>query len=117
MTKVCHRDGWVRAITMDDLQPGTVIREVSKEPGFEDGAIVPPYADATILSVRLDADGKDGDVVVARPYLYVSNAGTTAPSALTGVSTVNVRCSRLIREDSIYMLVCGSRGQSFKFVT
>jgi len=109
--KTCNRDGWVRAIVQDDIQAGVVLREVSKEPGFEDGAICSPFADAVIL-------GSNGDnVILARPYLYATSVGTTAPSALVGYEKFEVPVERLLRADSIYMLVVGSRGQSFKMVT
>jgi hypothetical protein len=111
MGKVCNRDGWVRALTQDDVQPGTVIREVSKEPGFEDGAIVPPFADAVIIGV------KDGQATIARPYLYATGGGTACPNVLVGFEKFELSVERLLRADSIYMLVVGSRGQSFKFET
>lgn len=109
--KVCNRDGRVRAITQDDVQPGVVIREVSKEPGFEDGAIVPPFADAVIIGAKGD------NVIIARPYLYATSTGTACPNVLVGYEKIEVPVERLLRADSIYMLVVGSRGQSFKFET
>lgn len=109
--KTCNRDGWVRAIAQDDIQAGTVIREVSKEPGFEDGAIVPPFADAVIIAVF------GGKATIARPYLYATGTGTACPNVLVGYEKIEVSVERILRADSIYMLVVGSRGQSFKMVT
>lgn len=111
MAKAFIRDGHVRQITADDVQPGVVIREVSRQPGYEDGAISPPFPDHVILAV------KDGVAYLARPYLYATLVGTTSPSALTGVSKTEVLVERLCREDSLFMLVVGSRGQAFKFET
>ncbi len=118
MTKAFCRDGHVRTITVDDVQPGVVLREVSRVAGYEDGAVVPAFADAVVLKVDPDPSGKaDANVTLARPYLYASNVGTTSPTALVGFEKVEVQLSRLVQENSIYMLVVGSRGQSFKYTT
>lgn len=118
MGKGFVRDGHVRAITLDDVKPGVVLREVSRVPGYEDGAIVPAFADAVVLKVDPDASGRaDATVTLARPYLYATGVGTTSPTALVGFEKVEVQLSRLVREDSIYMLVVGSRGQAFTWVT
>jgi hypothetical protein len=91
---------------------------VSRVPGYEDGAVVPPFADATVLKVEPDPSGKpDAMVTLARPYLYATGVGTTSPTALMGFEKVEVQLSRLVREDSIYMLVVGSRGQAFTWTT
>lgn len=118
MAKAIVLDGHVRQITVDDVKPGVVLREVSRKAGYADGEIVPPFADAVVLKVDPDPSGKpDATVVLARPYLYASNVGTTSPTALLGFEKFEVQLSRLVREDSIYMLVVGSRGQSFKYTT
>lgn len=113
MAKGFVRDGHVRQITVDDVQPGVVVREVTRHPGYEDGAISPPFPDHVVLGF----DVKKGTVKLARPYLYASGTGTTAPTALTGVSTVEISVERLCAPDSLFMLVVGSRGQTVKFET
>lgn len=49
-----------------------------------------PFADAVILGFN-----DEGEMKVARPYAYVSSAGTTGPVPLTGVEIVILPRSQL----------------------
>lgn len=58
-----------------------------------------PFGDATVLGFN-----DNGDMKVARPYVYVSGAGTTGPTPLTGVETFSIPSS----QHGFYEIVEGS---------
>lgn len=113
-----------------DLEPGSVLRMVSA-----DGSAA-PFSDFTVLSVHwVNAEGrrsslseddtalavKSGtlklrEVLMARPYLYATHAGTSCPSWLTGVEELRVDVKRVLGEDSPFRTVCTARGSLHGYV-
>ena len=109
-------DGRLFAVTLEDLVPGTVLRMVDADGNSA------PYSDFTVLKVD-GPPAEDGpprgyrDVTLARPYLFASGAGTSCPTALTGVEQVKVSVASLLKGATPFRVVVTSRGQAHGMVT
>jgi hypothetical protein len=121
--RVAKMDGKTFPVTEDDVVPGSVLRMVNDagfSTAFDDFTVMAAYwvgpggrrlGPADELSVRVLRE-----VLMARPYLYVSGAGTSCPSALTGVETVKVPLESLTSPDSLFRVVCTAHGSLHAFV-
>ena len=109
------RDGNTRPATWDDLKPGCVLRETSREEvvGEHDKEVHPTFSDAVIVGISADDRGATL-VRLVRPYLYATGAGTACPGWLTGVEDLTVEATRLLGEQSIYRIVLLASGTPHK---
>jgi len=112
-------DGQLFRAEEADLEPGSVLRMVSA-----DGSAA-PFSDFTVLSVHWSDNGhrvpgplKNSvrEVLMVRPYLYATHAGTSCPSWLTGVEELRVDVKRVLGEDSPFRVVCTARGSLHGYV-
>lgn len=109
-------------MTAADIVKGNVVRMVS-----EDGT-ASPFADSVIVDIY-DVDSKgarkyDGKpsrfermVRLARPYIYVSGAGTCCPSVLTGFEDYAVPITAFTRAKSCFRIVVQSTGTPSNMVS
>jgi len=95
-------DGRLFPVTKEDLLPGAVLRMVTPSDGsvssFSDFVVV-GWTSSLKNAVRL-----------ARPYAFVSGAGTTSPTVLTGVEYLEVTVERLLADNSQFSAVVQSTG-------
>lgn len=105
--RAAKMDGKTFPVTEEDVVPGSVLRMVNSA-GFSSA-----FDDFTVMAVHWVGFW---EVMMARPYLYVSGAGTACPSALTGVETVKVDIRSLLKEDSLFRVVCTARGSLYEYV-
>lgn len=102
-------DGRTRTVTWDDFMPekcrGTVLRMVQSDP-----SALPSFSDQLVVNTTTNDRG-DLQVTLARPYAFVSGAGTTSPTVLTGVEQYVVPASRIVGPDSPFRVVLLSTGQ------
>lgn len=107
-----YGDGHIRLLTWDDLKPGSVVRMVTQEEagGQVIAEVSPTYSDSTIVQVSSEGPHGTTTVRLARPYLYSTLDGTTAPGFLMGVEDFKVDGSRMIGEASMFRLVLLSTG-------
>jgi hypothetical protein len=105
-------DGAVRPAALDDLQPGAVLRRVES-----DGSSVSPFSDCVILNVW-NQDLQHGRtltwVKVARPYVFASSVGTTAPTPLLGCETFDMTLDGALAS---YSVVLRSTGEPSSYTT
>ena len=87
----------------DEIVPGVLLRMVERDP-----ECLAPFSDSVVVSV------KDGNVKLARPYLYATLTETACPGWLTGVEEYTVPMSRVL---SRFWLVAQDRGQPHIFKT
>jgi len=113
-------DGHTRTLTWDDLKPGNVVRMVRVVEVPIDGGglatdlreVASSYPDQTIVQVTSGDPHGTTWVRLARPYLYSTHDGTTAPGFLMGVEDYKVEGSRMVGPDSLFRLVLLSTGEA-----
>jgi hypothetical protein len=108
-----HDGQFKRFSISDDVEIGMVVREI------HDDATVPPFGDSVVLKrVRKDppfkGDKASVSFLIARPYVFASGIGTTCPTPLTGVETIEISFTNL---SDRYVCVLNSRGNPFTYTT
>lgn len=100
-------DGQLHRAGAEDLRAGAVLRMQNRDGTCD------PFSDMVVLQVvPAVADDEVAELVCARPYLYASGTGT---AALMGHETIRVRAEAVLRDDTVFRLVCTARGAAHSF--
>ncbi len=119
-------DGHIGEILECHIEKGTVLRSIESDGGqssFSDCVILDVfYRDGRGMRVPSnDSPYKYRDPVayvkLARPYAFVSGAGTCCPSVLTGVEEVEISVEKLLLKSSRYRVVLQSTGLAAQHTT
>lgn len=116
-------DGQLFRATAEDLEPGSVLRMVNGDgtaAPFSDFVVVARYAVDSAGFRVWDRDdpsrARARRVELARPFLYATLTGTVCASHMTGVEEITVDEESLLKEDSLFRVVCTARGALHSYV-
>ena len=112
-------DGQTKNVTLEDLIPGTLLREVHDTSPDQTEKVTPPFGDSMIVEVGYSQPNSSHGIKVVklvRPYVQATGQGTVCPNWVAGFEQYEVSVDYLLSWNCHLKVVVMSTGKPASFL-